>query len=236
MATSERGEARPLARKSRDHGLAHDRAAKTRPSIYSEDSPDTNPSAMLMFVICLVATGLTPPFRHLVVWRGVRGEFRRQEWRAAGGMDWRAANPKEHCDEDYETKWGDTGPPLFGLVDATESELKKIAAKSVLVRYILELWGSGDDITECANDVTPAAEGPWKLCVMRLGRGRKRNGNLQHCPVPKSSLHFDTPRLHFFGRIVSVVRSKLIILVKTFFFDFLHFLISFLLFSGFLIF
>mmetsp|Transcript_4293 Transcript_4293/g.14231 ORF Transcript_4293/g.14231 Transcript_4293/m.14231 type:complete len:346 (-) Transcript_4293:164-1201(-) len=66
--------------------------------------------------------------------------------------------------------------------------MERIARRSYLVRYVVELWGAGDSLAECAAsvEVPSGFRGPWRLCVARIGGGKKSRDNcsLRSCQDP----------------------------------------------------
>jgi len=125
-----------------------------------------------------------------VVYRATRGEFRRPEWSAACAP-WKkvvaAASPRQVVQKSYAVG-SDVGPPLFVTTSGTTAEMERIARRSYLVRYVVELWGAGDSLAECAAsvEVPSGFRGPWRLCVARIGGGKKSRDNcsLRSCQDP----------------------------------------------------
>ena len=138
----------------------------------------------LLAYVCWCAAALQPP-RYVVVYRGAHGGFRVPEFDAArAGISGATLAPadetmafsraRRHCG-------GDVGPPLFmAASNATAAELAAVAARSVLVRAVLELWGSGPTYGAAAEDAAARGFAPlagtWRVCSMKVGAARGKTG------------------------------------------------------------
>ena len=142
-------------------------------------------------VICAaawwVAAGLRAPPSYVVVYRGAHGGFRLNEWEAArAGVSEATLRPADasmaleaaaHCG-------GDVGPPLFMVTEGAGSaeEMARVAARSVLTRAVLELWGGGASVEAAVQDARRAGVAAldearsWRVCQMKVGAAKGKTG------------------------------------------------------------
>ena len=112
---------------------------------------------------------------YLLVFRGIKGEFRKPEWAALSNG--RALSVSE---EDS---------PCFAVAKGYKrAEIQNVGERSTLIRYVMEIWGEGSNVESCAKDTVVPMDfvDDWRLCVLRLGasRGKTSGAKLRNCRDP----------------------------------------------------
>lgn len=152
---------------------------------------------------------------YLVLYRGTHGSFRLAEWDAACSPDYAelvAADPSGTMDSVWK-QGGDFGPTLFMKARlASDDAARRIASRSVLIRYIVRLWGSGDDYESCAESLRglPSTQAPWRICSVRIGssKGRTSGEKLRNSCDPEVLGTFGPKIAEYFTGPVDLVDGE----------------------------